>query len=62
MALADESGEIEIWDLVGSRLLRRLTGLQPGLITAMTYSLDGSRLAAEGAKNYVKAWEVACVP
>ena len=58
MALPNDAGVIEIWDLASGVLLHRITDMPVGFISAIAFSADGKRIAAVGAESTIKVWEL----
>jgi hypothetical protein len=54
---ASELGAVTLWDWVGRRRLATLDGHR-GRVTALTFSSDGTRLAAGGSEGLVTLWDV----
>ncbi|MGW0019419.1 nSTAND1 domain-containing NTPase [Rhodococcus sp. NPDC003382] len=59
LAVADEDGSIQIWDLdTGQTVGARITAHQ-GAVTYVSYSPDGRRLASAGEDGTVQFWDAA---
>lgn len=57
----DTPGEIEIWDLVHGRSMRRLRG-HTGPATALALAADGRTLATGGWDRTVRLWDLRATP
>lgn len=53
---ADDSGKIELWNILGAKKVRTFSG-HAGPVTALGLSADGTTIASAGADRSVRVWQ-----
>ena len=56
IALAGDSGDVEIWDVLAARRLRTIKGSSQ--VFALVFSPDGRQLAASSADSKINVWQL----